>query len=174
MLRLELDSIETYDDATNTFITIDGGVFTFEHSLRAISEWESKYMRPFLTKDSKTPEELYDYVKMMCYQESFEPYLLDIDSLEKIQEYMNSEASATTIVSDGYNSKIVTSEVLYAYMAKAGLDISLQDWHISRLFKVLAVVGTLSQEPKKMTHQEIREQNRLLNKQRQEKLKTKG
>ena len=177
MITLTFDDVDSFDSATNQFVTIKGGTYDFEHSLRAIFEWEGVYRRPFLSRDEKTPKEMLHYFKMMCYQEDFEPslFLYSQDNLEKLQEYISSDVSATKIVeSDEISTKIITAEVLYAYVFKSGMDISVQDWHISRLFKTLAVIGSFSEEPKKMSPQEIRQQNRELNRIRKEKYKTKG
>lgn len=175
MLKLQLNPLDVYDEETNQFITIAGGNFTFEHSLYTIAIWEGKYHKPFLSREVKTPEELYDYVKMMCHQEDFEIAMLDSEALETISDYMNANHTATTIESDNSPSnKILTAEVLYAYMFNQQIDISMEHWHISRYMKLLAVMGELSKPEKKMTSQEIRERNRELNKQRQKQYNTKG
>lgn len=177
MLTLTFEDVDSFDNATNQFITIKGGTYDFEHSLRAIFEWEGKYQRPFLTRDEKTSEEMFNYFKMMCFQKDFEPalFLHNYDNLVKLQEYISSEVSATKINDSGeISTRIITAEVLYAYMFKSGMDISVQDWHISRLLKTLAVISSFSEEPKKMSPDEIRQQNRELNRIRKEKYKTKG
>ena len=59
MITIESEEEEFFDEPTNRFITLGvDGVFTFNHCLKSIDEWESKYKKPFLTEGNKTKEEL--------------------------------------------------------------------------------------------------------------------
>ena len=177
MITLTFKDVDAYNDETNQFLSIKGGTYDFEHSLRAIFEWEGRYQRPFLSRDVRTSQEMLDYFKMMCFQKDFNPelFLYNHEALDNLQSYIDSEASATRIEDRGEtNTKVITAEVLYAYIFKAGMDITVQDWHISRLLKTLAVIGSFSEEPRKMSANEIRQQNRELNRLRKEKYNTKG
>ena len=57
MLKLEIEPQEYYDEEKNLFITTKGGIYHFEHSLKAIAKWESIWKKPFLQSDKKTYDE---------------------------------------------------------------------------------------------------------------------
>ena len=65
MIRLVIPNNEYYDEDKNEFIVLKGGTIQVEHSLVSVSKWESKWKKPFLTKERKTIEETIDYVKCM-------------------------------------------------------------------------------------------------------------
>ena len=65
MLQIVIPSQEYYDEIKNEFVTIKGQVLQLEHSLVSISKWESKWNKPFLSKEKKTTEEFLDYVRCM-------------------------------------------------------------------------------------------------------------
>ena len=54
MLKIDIIGGEMFDEATEKFITIKPTTITLEHSLIAISKWESKYHKPFLEEEEKT------------------------------------------------------------------------------------------------------------------------
>ena len=64
MLHLAIPSVELWDEAKNEFVYTKAQKLTLEHSLVAISKWESKWCKPFLDSD-KTREEILDYVRCM-------------------------------------------------------------------------------------------------------------
>ena len=65
MLTVCIPPIELWDETKNEFVGTKGATIQLEHSLVAISKWESRWNVPFLTKDKKTPEQLLDYIKCM-------------------------------------------------------------------------------------------------------------
>lgn len=65
MLTVCIPPIELWDETKNEFVGTKGATIQLEHSLVAISKWESRWNVPFLTKDKKTPEQLLDYIKYM-------------------------------------------------------------------------------------------------------------
>ena len=176
MLKLTFESIPLYDEATNRFIEIKGGTYTFKHSLYAIAKWEAKWLTPFLVESPpKTPEQLSDYFKMMTNDEDFNPMVMTHEDQLKVLDYMKAPMSATKIYSTREGVVTVeTADTLYASLFMAGLDIECQHWHINRLFKVLGVIGERNSPPKKMSASEIRERNIQLNAERKAKLNTKG
>ena len=63
MLQLVLPRIEGWDEENEEFVTIaKEQKLTLEHSLVSLSKWESKWHKPFLTKDTKSVEETLDYI----------------------------------------------------------------------------------------------------------------
>ena len=65
MLEIEIPRTEIWDNENEMFSYVDSCKLVLEHSLISISKWESKWNKPFLTRDEKTPEEMIDYVKCM-------------------------------------------------------------------------------------------------------------
>jgi len=56
MLQLIVPGAETYNPETNEFSYSDQQVLQLEHSLLSLSKWESKWCKPFISKEAKTEE----------------------------------------------------------------------------------------------------------------------
>ena len=71
MLKVTIPSIELYDERINEFFTTKEQTIQIEHSLVSLSKWESKWCKPFLTKEEKTHDESIDYIRKwnMCFIE---------------------------------------------------------------------------------------------------------
>ena len=65
MLKIVIPGIELYDEEKEEFITTKPQTLHLEHSLVSLAKWESKWNKPFLTKDNKTYEEIIDYIRCM-------------------------------------------------------------------------------------------------------------
>ena len=74
MLKIDytIPATEYYDEVIEEFVPFDSRSIhvSLEHSLVAISKWEAKYHKPFLSNDEKTSEETLDYICMMDPSES--------------------------------------------------------------------------------------------------------
>lgn len=182
-LQIEGSSIENYDQVKNEFITThyDGGTFTFEHSLKTISEWESLYHKPFLSslpQHTKTAEEATMYFKIMCHQDNFNPLSLTMEHIEKLNAYIKDKHTATTIKprpgNNGLGRSIMTAEVIYAYMANGHIPFSCENWHINKLMMLLGVLGELNSPAEKMSQRDIMMQNKEINERRKAQMNTKG
>ena len=179
MLKLTLGD-EYYDENQNEFILKPTREVVLEHSLRTIAKWETKYEKPFLTNTPKTPEEMLDYYLMMSPDGELKVEDINERVSHEIMNYIKSSNSATTVKRNtkkkNQASKIYTSEVLYALMFMNGVHISADRWHINRLMLTLEVISDYNTpaDQKKMSKKEILKQNREINRQRREKLKTKG
>ena len=57
MLEITIPSMEFYDERNNLFISTKEQTIRLEHSLVSLSKWESKWCKPFLSSEDKTPEE---------------------------------------------------------------------------------------------------------------------
>ena len=62
MLHITIPFTEFYDENKNEFITIKSQNLSLEHSLVSLSKWESKWCKPFLSKETMTEEESIDYI----------------------------------------------------------------------------------------------------------------
>lgn len=176
MLTLEIPTQELFNNETGTFINIEGGTFTFEHSLRAIAKWESVYCKPFLVKDEKTKPELLDYFSMMCLDKRFDNNLLTSDVQRKLAEYISFPATATTFRNDdsGQNESYISSEVIYATMADLGIPFYCDKWNFNRLSALIRVLAIRHSPKKKRSRSELYTSMRALNEQRRKQMNSKG
>lgn len=172
MLRIRIPDREWYNEELNEFKTIPGRELELEHSLVSISEWESKYRRPFLDeRNQMNPEELLDYIGMMCV-----PMLKNLEilsglskkNLEDIKQYIDSKPTATTYSSQKSSGsrEIITSELIYCWMVQSQIPFSCETWNIHRLLTLINVVAIKNQPPKKMSQHDTLKQYAAINKAR--------
>lgn len=64
MLRITIPSTEFWDEVKQEFVYTKAQTLQLEHSLVSLSKWESRWNKPFLTKQEKTLEETYRLCKM--------------------------------------------------------------------------------------------------------------
>lgn len=155
MLKLQIPEMELFDNATSRVFTIPKMDVSMEHSLVAISDWESKWKKPFLTRDAKTREEAGDYFWHMTLtpgipEDAFQH--LPNEITQQILSYIQSDRTATTIAdrreSKGVSRSTITSEVLYYQMIALGIPIECERWHLSRLMTLMQVVNIKSSQGK--------------------------
>ena len=179
MIQLVIPNNEYYDEDKNEFIVLKGGTIQVEHSLVSVSKWESKWKKPFLTKDRKTIEETIDYVKCMTITQNVKDELynnLTNDNIETISKYIADPMSATRFYNEkkSTSKEIITSEIIYYSMITYNIPIECQKWHLNRLLTLIKVFGTKNDKPKKMSRSEIMNRNRELNNQRKQQLNSNG
>lgn len=150
--------MDAFDDTTQTFYTIPSKRFVFEHSLDSLTEWESVYKKPFLASE-KTNEELLDYFTMMLVDGDELTYNDITEHLvATITEYITTPQTATTIRPDesrngGRRGPIMTSEVIYAYMANAQIPFECSSWNLDRLLTLIGVLSELNNPDKKKSNE---------------------
>lgn len=178
MLTLNLGGNEIWDPKDKMFKVTPDHYVNLENSLYAIAQWESKWRKPWLDPNAieRTSEEFADYIQFMCIDGTIPLNLLTENHLREIQTYLETAPTATTIRSMGGSSSgsIITSEVMYAQMAVAGVDWQAQYWNIHRLQMTLRVISEMNSEKKKMPRNEILKTNAQLNAERKRLLNTKG
>lgn len=182
MLKLELPNAESFDESTQEFIYMDGGILRLEHSLVSVSKWESKWNKIFLdTKGQKTYEETIDYVRCMCLDDDVDPdtlKLLKPKQIEEINRYISMPMTATKISNFGgkgmRSSNRVSSEVIYYMMIALNIPFECQYWHLNRLITLIDVCNIKNGKPQKMSRREILSQNAELNKQRRKAMHSSG
>ena len=174
MLILKIPDIETFDESTNSFNIIKGGEYRLEHSLVAIRKWESRYLKPFLSKEAHTEEELYAYFNDMSLDGPLPLGSITPMMAEEINNYMNYPNTATSF-RKGKSSKSmsITAEVIYAQMVEGRVPFECQQWHINNLLTLLGVLNERA-NPKKMSRSEVYQENERLNEERRKKYKTRG
>ena len=180
MLEIEVPGTEIWDSEKEIFYYTDPSKLVLEHSLISISKWESKWNKPFLSKDEKTPEEMIDYVKCMIVNRA-DPMVcncLTTDNYKQINDYIAAPMTATTFRENGGaprgNREIMTAEVIYFYMISFGIPFECEKWHINRLLTLIRVCSIKNSPSKKMSKSAAAKQQRALNAQRRAKAHSKG
>lgn len=177
MLLVEVGRREGWNVEKQEFEYTSGKTYSLEHSLWSIAQWETIYRKPFLNTQEFTVDQFQTYLNLMSKDGPIDVIELDPEMIDRISEYINDSLTATVIKEIGNNTpgaSYTTSETLYATMTIARIPWEAQYWHLSRLITLIRVINEFTGEKKKMTPQEILEQNRELNRQRREQLKTKG
>lgn len=180
-----MPDLEIWDEKEERFLYTHGCTLKLEHSLLSIQKWESKWHKPFLTKDSKTFEEIADYVRCMTLNEEDVIdegiySLIPQDIMSKILDYLQDPMSAIPPERSrgkkiyGPRKRTITAEIIYCRMILLNIPIEFQKWHINRLMTLIDVMVEESEPSKKMSKREILEQNRRINEERLKKLNTRG
>ena len=171
---------ELFDDEKQEFVTPDIKILQLEHSLISLSKWESKWCKPFFSKEEKTPEETIDYIKCMTITPNVKDEVysyLTRDNVAEINKYIEAPMTATTFPDNkkGKGSKeIITSELIYYWMITLNIPPEYQKWHLNRLLTLIQVCNVKNEPAKKMSNKEIMSRNRALNAARKKKLNTRG
>lgn len=182
MLVLNVEGEEFYDEAAEEFKTVPGFSVTLEHSLAALSKWESIHEKPFLGKDEKTSEETYDYVEaMLVSSPAFLPRdwvrRLSNENLEKIHNYMDSKQTATWFserAPESSKGEIITAELVYHWLIEFQIPFECETWHLNRLFTLIRVRNAKLSKPKKVPRHELAAKRREENERRKAQLGTTG
>lgn len=182
MLIITVPDAEVFDPENNEFHKIKGQTIALEHSLVSISKWESKWHKPFLyNKNSKTTEELIDYIRCMTLTQNVNPILymaLTSENMDAITKYINDPMTATWFTEDkskkSVGQEVVTSEIIYYWMIALNVPFECQKWHINRLLTLIRVCNEKNAPKKKMSKRDILNRNRALNAARRKAAGSKG
>lgn len=179
MLTITIPSRELFDEKTNSFFTTKPQTIVLEHSLVSLSKWESKWHKPFLTKDAKTLEETIDYIKCMTITQNVDPTVynfLSHSNVQKINEYIEDPMTATTFGNDTKQGpkEVVTSELIYYWMIAHNIPMECQKWHLNRLLTLVRVCNVKNAPPKKMSKRDVASRYASINAARRKKFNSKG
>ena len=180
MLRITIPAIELWDENKEEFINTKEQTLQLEHSLVSLSKWESKWNKPFLSKDTKTEEEELDYIKCMTITQNVDPNVykfIPLNVREEIKEYINSPMTATWFSEDKNtksSSEQITSELIYYWMIAQNIPFECEKWHLNRLITLIKICNIKSQPPKKMGKKAIMSRNAALNAARRKQFNSKG
>jgi hypothetical protein len=72
------------------------------------------------------------------------------------------------------NRQVVTSELIYFWMAQYNIPFECQKWHLSRLMTLIRIASIKNAPEKKMSQRAIMSQNKSLNAARRKAMHTKG
>lgn len=166
MYKLEIPEREGLNLKTNEFINVKACTLHLEHSLLTISKWESKWHKPFLSGETHSEEESLSYFKCMCLDKDVDPnvwYLLTPLEKSGILRYIDDPMSGTTFRKEPNaegNDEIMSSELMYYYMAQNQIPFSCEKWHLNRLLTLLRICGIKN----KVNDKPKSSQSQLLNK----------
>ena len=180
MLEITIPARELFNESTNEFIIVKEQTLRLEHSLVSLSKWESRWCKPFFSKQNKTYEETIDYVKCMTITQNVDPdiykYLTNKNIME-VNAYIDNPMTATTFSEQGKgkgSNEQITSELIYYWMVTFNIPFECQKWHLNRLLTLVKVCEIKNQPQKKMSKRDIMSRNAQLNAARKKQLNTKG
>lgn len=180
MLEIYIPPTELWDESKLEFIILKGQTLKLEHSLVSLSKWESKWHKPFLTKQAKTTEETIDYIKCMTLTQNVDPAIYNSitnDIFMEVNRYIENPMTATTFYNDhskGGGKETITAELIYYWMIALNIPFECQKWHLNRLLTLIRVCNIKNQPPKKMSKRDMLSRNAALNAARRKQLNTKG
>ena len=179
MLQLTIPSIEQWDEVNERFVWTKEYTLQLEHSLVSLSKWESKWHKPFLSKEERTSEESIDYIRCMTITQNVEPEaykFITSENIKAVTDYIGEPMTATTFRDEkkGVNREIITAEVIYYWMVALQIPFECQKWHLNKLIALIKVCEVNNQPPKKMSKKETMSRNAALNAARRRSLNSKG
>ena len=190
MLRVEIpEQKDIFDENTQMFLPeTKKTVLNLEHSLIAISKWESKWKVPYLDPNIKKSHEMeIDYIKCMTINNNLiDPNIynvIPISIYKQILDYIADPMTATQFKSTNNvkkrgssitGEKIITSELLYYYMIANNIPSEYEKWHVSRLMVLIRICGIKNGPVKKKSKQEIISENDRINEERRKQLHSTG
>lgn len=179
MLQLTIPSIEQWDEVNERFVWTKEYTLQLEHSLVSLSKWESKWHKPFLSKEERTSEESIDYIRCMTITQNVEPEaykFITSENIKAVTDYIGEPMTATTFHDEkkGVNREIITAEVIYYWMVALQIPFECQKWHLNKLIALIKVCEVKNQPPKKMSKKETMSRNAALNAARRRSLNSKG
>ena len=179
MLQLTIPSIEQWDEVNERFVWTKEYTLQLEHSLVSLSKWESKWHKPFLSKEERTSEESIDYIRCMTITQKVEPEaykFITSENIKAVTDYIGEPMTATTFHDEkkGVNREIITAEVIYYWMVALQIPFECQKWHLNKLIALIKVCEVKNQPPKKMSKKETMSRNAALNAARRRSLNSKG
>lgn len=175
MLTITVIGVEFFNNETQEFIEAsDDVVLELEHSLVSLSKWEEQYEKPFLVPGDKSNDEVIGYIKAMCLTPDVPDDVFDRlsqSNLDEINAYISATRSATTF-SESPASKargraeIITSELIYYWLASYNVPFECETWHLNRLFSLLRIANVKNSSQKPKSKKQIALDQRALNEQR--------
>jgi hypothetical protein len=180
MLRITIPAVEHWDEVKQEFIQTKEQTLQLEHSLVSLSKWESKWNKPFLSKEVKTNEETLDYIKCMTISQNVDPNVyncLTSEHIAQINKYIEAPMTATTFTEDKNgkrNREIITAELIYYWMIALTIPFECQKWHLNRLLTLIRVCNIKNAPPKKMGKKATASHYAQLNAARRQQMNTRG
>lgn len=180
MLKIVVPAVEQWDEVNQKFVNTKEQVLQLEHSLVSLKKWESKWCKPFLSKQEKTFEETIDYIRCMTISQNVDPnvyYCLTNKNIEEINRYIEAPMTATWFPNDKTgksSSEQITAELIYYWMISFNIPVEFQKWHLNSLLTLIKVCNVKNQPSKKMSRRETMSRYAALNRARRQKYNSRG
>lgn len=169
-----------WDEEKEEFVEPPYVTLQLEHSLVALSNWESKWCKIFFSNKKKTDEETLDYIKCMTLTPNVAPEVYDrltSENIRQIEEYINAPMTASivpAVASGKPNREAVTAELIRYWMIALQIPSEYEEWHLNKLFMLIRVCNFKNTPPKKRSKKDIMSRNAALNAARKKQLNTRG
>lgn len=173
---------EEYNSETREFLDTEVATLHLEHSLVALSKWESKWHLPFIDTN-KTPEQTISYIECCILDKDYDPEVLKYLSeknFKDFNEYIQDPMTAKKIYTYGstkstrQNHSVVTAEDFYYSMIKFHIYKECETWHLQRLLSLIQVFSVRNDPNNKMSKKDLASFNREENARRRAKYNSKG
>lgn len=183
MLRLTIPASEMWDERKQEFVYSKEYTLQLEHSLVSLRKWESKFCKPFFSKEGMTNEETIYYIRCMTMTQNVPDEIynnLTNDHLKEVEDYINAPMTATWFTEEqkkggkGNNGEMITAELIYYWMTALNIPFECQKWHLNSLLTLVRVCNIKQQPPKKMGKKATLSRNAALNAARRKQLNTNG
>ena len=182
MLEIIIPATEQWDEKNQEFITSKEQILRLEHSLVSLSKWESKWCKPFLSRENKTMEETIDYIKCMTLTQNVDPDVYDNltkENIDAINTYIDDKMTATYFPNDHQSAKgsneLVSSELIYYWMVEYGIPFDpCEKWHLNRLLTLIRICGIKNNSEQKMPKKQALKEQAAINAMRKAKFHTRG
>lgn len=178
-ITIDFGIVEEFNDDEQMFNYVEVGKVDFEYSLKALYDWEGKWLKPFKPEELTT-EEFLDFCACMSHGKLDRKYI-SYEVANQLSKYIGEPSTATKIATpNGQNGnkvkqlKTYTSEEIYALMSQHRIPIEFETRNLNRLFTILKIIDIANKPPEKMSREDILRQNAELNAQRRAAMKTKG
>lgn len=128
----------------------------FEHSLLALSKWESKHQTPFLSSAPKEQLQLFEYFECMIVTPGVDPnivYAIAPEDLVLLEQYLEYKPTASSVPRTQVrnNNEITTSELIYYWMVALKIPFVAESWNIHRLLMLVEIANFKQQPAKKQS-----------------------
>ncbi len=180
MLQLVLPAVEQWDERKQEFVYSKEQTLQLEHSLVSLSKWESKYNKPFLSKQEKTFEETLDYIRCMTITQNVNPDTynrITRQHINQVNDYIDAPMTATTFSetkTGKRNNEIITSELIYYWMISLNIPFECQKWHLTRLITLIRVCSIKNAPNKRKSTRDVMSQYAALNAANRQRFNSKG
>jgi hypothetical protein len=179
VLRLEVVTNEGFDGTAGQFVSAESVVIWLEHSLVALSKWESEWEIPFLSTEEKTREQTISYIRFMFVGEAFPENIIPRftkEHFDQINAYIGKKMTATWFGESKGDPprEIVTAELIYYWMIALGVPFECENWHLNRLLTLIRVCNVKNSKPDQVDRRQAAADRRALNDARRKQYKTRG